>query len=463
MIKTFDHGSDRCMNNPTRNHFNHAVIIGGSIAGLLAARVLSEHCDRVTILERDTYPSTPQPRPGVPQSSQIHVLLAQGENLLEQLFPGLKRELIQNNAIEVNWTTDYSVLFPQGWAAKVPSEVTTQTCTRHLLETLLRQRLADYSNIHFQPNCRVTGLLANQDKKTLKGVNIQSNGTESEILAQLIVDASGRSSDAPQWLEKLGYEKPKETVINSFLGYATRWYEGKANLNSDWKVMGILPSAPDCTRGGLILPVEGDRWIVLLSGMNRDYPPTDEAEFLEFARSLRSPILYEILKEAKPLSPVYPYRATENRLRHYEKVSKRPNNFIAIGDAVCTFNPIYGQGMTVAALGALTLDSCLKQHPSKGNYSGFSQRFHQQLAKVNQSPWLMATSDDLKWPGTIGEKPSLLTKAALGYFEQIMVAVTENPQVFLRFTEVVHMLKPSTSLFEPNILIPVLSQWMQRK
>lgn len=384
----------------------HAIVIGGSIAGLLAGRVLADYFDQVTIVERDRFPEKPEPRTGVPQSHQLHVLLYQGQRILEQLFPGLTDELASKGAEAVDWTADYQWLFLGGWGPRFPSEITTNPCTRNLLEAIIRQRLADKSHVEFLEACTVTDLLTNTGNTAVKGVRVRErNGTEVELPAQFVVDASGRSSKAPKWLQGLGYEIPKETAINSFLGYASREYQSLSGQPLDYKVLYLMPKAPDKPRGGVIYRVEGDRWIVALIGVGRDYPPTDEAGFLDFAHSLHSPEIYQAIKDAQPISPIYGYQRTENRLRHYERLSRLPENFVVVGDAVCAFNPVYGQGMTVAALGALILDECLKQrnqHRSNGNLTGLAQRFQKQLAKVNTVPWLMATGDDCRWPTTEG-------------------------------------------------------------
>ena len=444
---------------------SHAVVIGGSIAGLLAARVLADHFDKVTIVERDLNPEKPEPRPGVPQSHHVHALLTQGQQILEQLFPGLKAELAEKGSVEVNWTADWPFLSISGWAPRFPSEMTTRTCSRNLLETIIRKRLENYSHLQFLEACQATHILANTDNTAIKGIRVrQDNGTQAELLSQLVVDASGRNSKTPKWLQNLGYQMPEETVINSFLGYASRWYQRPADFQADWKGITLMSKAPERTRGGVLFPIEGDRWIVTLAGVGRDYPPTDRAGFLDFARSLRSRVIYEAIEKAQPLSPIYSYRRTENRLRHYEKLSKLPENLVALGDAVCVFNPVYGQGMTVAALGALTLDQCLKQQNQrrgKGNLIGFSRCFQKQLAKVNITPWLIATGEDLRWPTTVGAQPDLMTRLMHRYIDRVTMVANENAYVYQTFAEVMHMLKPPTAFFQPRILAQVL-WWLMR-
>ena len=437
----------------------HAVVIGGSIAGLLAGRILTNHFEHVTIVERDRYPKEPKPRPGVPQSYQVHGLLSQGERILEQLFPGLTTSLIKKGAIKVDWAADNAWLLSSGWAPHFASGITSCACSRNLLELSIRKHLGNFSRVNFLEAALVTDLLTNRNKTAVEGVRVRvGHEREIELSAQLVVDASGRNSVAPKWLKALGYEIPQETRINSFLGYATRLYQRPVQGARDWKFLYIMPSAPDNPRGGIIFPVEDERWMVALIGIGKDYPPTEETGFLDFARSLRSSLLYQAITNAQPISPIYGYRNSENRLRHYEKLEKMPENLVILGDAVCSFNPVYGQGMTVAALDALTLDSCLEQQQlsrGKENFAGLSRRFQQQIAKINKTPWMMATGDDLRWSTTVGAQPDLITRLMQKYLDQVINAAVENNTVYKALIEVQHMLKPSTALFAPNILLKV--------
>lgn len=447
---------------------SHALVIGGSMAGLLAARVLADYFDVVTIVERDRFPEKPGPRRGVPQSYQVHVLLVQGQRILEQLFPGLEAELTAAGASTVDWTADCSMLGFSGWEPRFYSGLITRTCSRNLLEWAVRRRLAAYSNIRFLEGCQVLGLLPNGSKTSVSGVRVRTDNcpqqdasaAEEALQANLVVDASGRNSQAPQWLEGLGYAPPQETAINSFLGYASRWYQRPVSLRPDWQALLVWPKAPDNPRGGMLYPIEGDRWILGVTGVGRDYPPTDEAGFLEFTRSLRSPILYEAIKDAQPLSPIYSYRRTENRLCHYERLSKWPEGFVAVGDAVCAFNPIYGQGMTIAAMGALTLAECLsEQHQRQfnGDLAGLAQRFQRKLAKVNATPWVMATGEDLRWSTTEGGQPSLSNRLMHWYLDQVRLLTAHNPNTHKAFMEVLHLVKSPATLFQPDILAQVVT------
>ncbi|WP_242041395.1 hypothetical protein [Leptolyngbya sp. FACHB-261] len=210
----------------------------------------------------------------------------------------------------------------------------------------------------------------------------------------------------------------------------------------------------------MLYPIEGNRWILTLTGVGRDYPPNDEAGFLSFARSLRSPMLYEAIKEAQALSPIYCYRCTDNRLRHYERVPSWPNELVVLGDAVCAFNPIYGQGMTAAAQAALTLGQCLRQQlpPSGDSPIGQTQVFQKRLAKVNATPWLLATGEDLRWPTTEGDQLAMSHRLLQWYVDRVRLLSHQNPEALREFLEVLHMVKPPTTLFQPAFILSVLKQ-----
>ena len=439
---------------------NSAIVIGGSISGLIAARVLTDYFEQVIIIERDRFPAKPEFRQGVPQSLHVHALLTKGKEILEQLFPGLTAELIEQGVLEIDAIADWRSLFADGWAPYFSSGITFPTCSRNLLENTIRKRLSNYHNLKFLEAHQVSGLLVSIDRQSITGVKVKSQSNqEFELSAQLVVDASGRNSQTPQWLESLGYQNPQETVINSFLGYASRWYQKPPEFVAPWKGVTLMAKPQDCKRGGVLYPVENQTWIVTLAGISKDYPPTDEDGFLEFARSLRSQEIYAAIKSAQPLSPIYGYRRTENRLRHYDKLTRFPENFVVMGDAVCSFNPVYGQGMTVAALDGLTLTNCLKQQLNQKNRNlvGFSRRFQKQLAQIKETPWLMATSDDLRWLTTIGAEPDLKMRLMHKYIEQVISTACHNNHVHKTFVEVAHMIKSPTALFTPNVFLKVLS------
>ncbi|NEN88764.1 MAG: FAD-dependent monooxygenase [Okeania sp. SIO3H1] len=438
---------------PTKG--NHAIVIGGSIAGLLAGRILTNHFQQVTIVERDRFPEYPQFRPGVAQSHHVHVLLSKGQQILEQLFPGLVEDLETAGSLKIDWAAEFPWYNLFGWQPRFRSDIKSCLCSRHLLEWSIRRQLTADDSVQFLESTQVKNLLSNVSNSRVTGVRIKSNSHEQDLTADLVVDASGRNSSLPKWLTALGYQAPEETVINSFLGYSSRWYKCPEGFHADWKVLAVATKPPNDQRAGIIYSVENNFWVTTLYGINKDYPPTDEVGFLEFARSLRNPIVYEFIKDAQPISPVYSYRRTENRLSHYDKLSRLPDGIIAIGDAVCCFNPVYGQGMTVAALGAIALDQCLQSNPS---LKGFSKYFQKQLAQVNSVPWLMATAEDLRWPGTEGAKPDWITRLIQQYLDQVLRLSVEYPEVYQKYIVVMQLTQPPKILFQPDIMAKILAQ-----
>jgi 2-polyprenyl-6-methoxyphenol hydroxylase-like FAD-dependent oxidoreductase len=448
----------------------HAVVIGGSMAGLLAGRILADHFAQVTIIERDRFPQDPVPRPGVPQARHLHALLMRGREVLEQLFPGLSKELTAAGAIVIEAGADLAWLTPGGWGVNFQSGLTALAFTRALLDWRVRHRLAEYNNVRFLEDYEVTGLIANSSHQAVTGITLRlRQGTEpnseQRLEADLVVDASGRNSRLPQWLTALGYPSPAETVINAHLGYASRLYRPPAGFEADWKGIFLQAAPPDNTRAGVLFPVEGGRWLVTLGGGDRDYPPTDEAGFLNFAHSLPSPLLYNAIKDAEPLSPIYGHRGTENRRRHYERLARWPERLVVTGDGACAFNPVYGQGMTTAALGALALDECLREqrrHQPGGDLIGLARHFQRRLAKVNAAPWMLATGEDYRYRGTTGGRPDRVTRLLHRYMDHIFRLSTESVYVRRRFLEVHQMLRPPAALFRPGVILRVLWQALRQ-
>src|ERR671916_1887881 len=384
--------------NPPSDRSGHALVIGGSIAGLLTARVLSERFGWVTIVERDRFPEGPKFRKGVPQSRHLHAFMMRGRVISDRLFPGLSEELEEAGAVLLDSANDFEWLTPAGFAPRFPSGLPLLMSSRDLLEWTVRERVAALPRVNFLEKTDVTGLLPTPDGEGVAAVKLRSRDakgarrSQEPLRADLIVDASGRNSNASKWLEALGYASPEETYINSHLGYASRVYRRPKRFDGDWKGLNVQAAPPEVTRGGVLLPLEDDRWMVTLSGLGGDYPPTDEAGFIDFARSLRSPMLYEAIKDAEPISDISGYRDTENRMRHYEKLSRQPYNFLVIGDAASAFNPIYAQGMTTAALGAEVLEECLReQDAANGARGGFGKRFQKKRLQVNASSSVLAT------------------------------------------------------------------------
>jgi 2-polyprenyl-6-methoxyphenol hydroxylase-like FAD-dependent oxidoreductase len=448
--------------DPSRRMGGHALIIGGSMAGLLAGRVLADHFDRVTIIERDRFPEGPGFRKGVPQSRHVHVLMTRGRRIVERLFPGLEESLLEAGAELIDSAEDFEFLTPAGFGPRFRSGIPFLQGSRELLEFAVRERVASIPRIRFLEGTDVTGLLPAKDGEAVAGVKVryrdgsaEGKGSDEVLLGDLVVDASGRNSDASRWLEELGCEPPEETVVDAHLGYASRLYERSEDSARDWKALLVQAAPPDVTRGGVLYPIEGGRWIAGLTGVGGDYPPTDEEGFMEFARSLRTPLLYEVIKDAKPLSPIHGFRTTRNRRRHYEKLSRQPQNFLVTGDAASAFNPVYGQGMTTAAIGAEILEETLRE---RRGVSGMSRRFQRRLAKATAGAWLLATGQDLRVRGVEGASPNAATRLTDAYMDRVLELSLKDLAVRRTLVEVFHMLKPPTAMFGPAVAAKVLRE-----
>jgi 2-polyprenyl-6-methoxyphenol hydroxylase-like FAD-dependent oxidoreductase len=419
------------------------------MAGLLAGRVLADHFDRVTVVERDRFPEAPGPRKGAPQARHAHVMLARGRQVMEDLFPGLNDELAAAGAPFLDAGDDIACHSASGWAVRYRAGIGLLSASRDLLEWSARRRLAALPRIAFVEGTDVLGLLPGAGR--VAGVELrarQSAEAPRRLEADLVVDATGRGSRAPQWLEALGYSAPEETVINSFVGYASRLYRPPAGRQPDWRGL-YFQATGAATRGGLVLPIEGGRWIVTLTGRGGDHPPTDEAGFLAFARSLPGPELHDAIADAEPLGPITGHRATENRVRHFERLRRWPDGLVVLGDAACAFNPVYGQGMTAAALGALTLGEWLAGGAP-------ARRFQAKLARANASPWLLATGEDARFPGTVGARRGWLTRLLDWYTGRVLRRSVSSPAVRTTLLEVIHLLRGPSALFSPRVVWELL-------
>jgi 2-polyprenyl-6-methoxyphenol hydroxylase-like FAD-dependent oxidoreductase len=438
----------------------HAVVVGGSIGGMLAARVLADHFDRVTVIERDQLPEGSENRPGVPHARHLHFFFKRGLMVVEELFPGVTADLLGEGSHLLDQGRDFRILYRSGWSPRAEIGLEFCTFTRPLLEATIRRHLMADSRISLLQGVEVAGLATSADGSRVEGVRIHPRHYDASTLpeietlvAELVVDTSGRGSKAPEWLEAAGFTAPEETVVDAFWGYATRIYEPVEDFKKDWKTLFLMNRPPYQPRAGIIQPIEGNRWLVTIAGVMHDYPPTDEEGFLKFAKSLSSPELYKAIEHARPLSRIWGYRRTENRLRHYEK-ARVPQGFAALGDSVCAFNPVYGVGMTLAGLEALALRKCLQE--GKGLLD--SHRFQKRVAKLVVAPWALTTGEDLRWPATQGGKITAKVKVMHWYIEQVIRLIPQSQEVFRRFQEVNHMLKAPTALFHPAVLGPVLRQ-----
>lgn len=421
----------------------HAVVMGGSMAGMLAARVLADHFEQVTILERDALPAEGAPRRGVPQGVHCHALLASGLRVLEDLFPGLTAEAVAQGALFGDPASDCRWFLAGGCFARSTSDLMALLVSRPLLEHLVRQRVMGIENVRTREQCQVESFLSAGSQVT----GVMVNG--EPITAALVVDATGRASRTPLWLEQLGYDAPPEETMEVGLRYTTRSFRRAAgDFGGD--VATVIPPTPQSKRGGVMLAQEGGRWTVTLVGHFEQHAPEELAGFLDYARSLPAPFIYETIRAAEPLGDAHVTRFPASRRRRYEYLDRFPEGLLVMGDAVCSFNPVYGQGMSVAALEAETLDAALWiQAPQ------LARRFFQRMGTVIDTPWSIAAGNDLRIPEVTGARGPLVS-AVNWYLERLQRAAHHDPVLAVAFHRVGNLLASPATLLEPRQVLRVL-------
>ena len=425
----------------------HAVVLGGSMMGLGAARVLRDRFERVTIIERDALPEAPATRKGVPQGGHGHGLLPSGYRILDACFPGMMDELVADGAIRGDLTGDFLWYQYEGWKLRTDSGLGGIVVSRPCLEAKVRKRVRALPGVTLLDNHDVVEPVHDADSGRVVGVRIEDRATRGArtLDADLVVDATGRGSKSPTWLASWGYGEIPERTVRIDVGYATAELERRPN--DLYGAMGaiIAGTSPASTRFAAVLGAEGMRWIVTLVGTLRDYPPTDYEGWRAFAQGLPTRDVLELSEGRQPLGPLLSYRFPANRQLHYEKLTRFPGGYLVAGDAVCSFNPIYGQGMSVALTEAQTLDECLD-----AGDAGLPARFFAKVAAIADGPWAIATGEDYRYPQVEGARPpghGLITR----YMARAHHATTKDPVVLRRFFDVASLLAPPTAMMSPAI------------
>ncbi|MDB4894797.1 MAG: hypothetical protein JWN15_1059 [Firmicutes bacterium] len=435
---------------------SHAVVIGGSMAGLLAARVLANRFERVTVIERDELKNEPVVRKGAPQANHAHALMIRGQQIMERLFPGLTQDLIAAGADYSDSARD-SRWYQHGVIkGRFDSGLMALSMSRALLEWQVRTHLLRLPNVQLVSGLRVTGLVTDASRTAVTGINVQpvqGGLPETLLAADLVVDASGRGTRTPGWLQELGYGEVPVTELKLDVAYASRIFHWPAS-RPDWHLRLQFEERPS-TRICVMLPLEGNRWLVTLQTMFGDACPTDEAGFMAFIRDLSEPDIHEVLSRCEPEGPIMAYRIPSSLRRHYERMARFPEGLMVLGDAACSFNPRYGQGMTTAAMGAEALEQALLEQ-GNGRLEGLSRRFQQRLAKVIELPWQAGTSEDLAYPEAEGARP--VGAGLINWYMRRMIRLgSRDREAAISFLRVLHLLRPISEVFRPRVLLRVLT------
>lgn len=426
-----------------------AVVIGASMAGLFTARALSDHYRQVTLLERDVFPAPGANRKGVPQGKHTHVLLEHGHRAMEKFLPGLTEDLNQLGAVTIADVSANVRWFHSG-AYHQPgnSGFSGLALSRPTLESAVRKRVLGLENVQALENCSVVGLEMTEDASQVTGVrmiNRQAGNRPEKLSADLVVDASGRGSHSPAWLEAAGYSRPDEEEVRVGIGYASCFYRRQPQHLPGIDGIVIMPTPPE-KRLAVLLAQDRSRWVLTIGGYLGDHAPSDYPGFMEAARQLPAPEIYSVIKNLEPLGAPVPYKFPANLRRHYERLNRFPRGYLVIGDALCSFNPIYGQGMTVAVLEAAALSESLAN-----GRRALAKRFFARASRVIDDPWSAAVGTDLGYAEVEGERTPMV-RFLNWYIGKLHIAAHQDAQVSIAFLKMINMIAPPPSILRPGIL-----------
>ena len=431
----------------------HAIVLGGSLTGLLTAKVLSKYFTQVTIIEKDPIHRQPEARKGQPQTRHLHGLLPSGLKVMSKYFTGLADEITSYGAKVFDFAASMNWYCYGGFRKSFPIDIKSVFISRPLLEHIIRERVLALFNVRLVDNT-IAKHLTTDDKQKITGVVTEEklSGRTQSFSADLIVDCTGRGSRTPQWLKELGYAEIKVSEVKVNVGYTTRMYKRDPGDPRGENWIAYSPQAPAETRFGAAFPIEGDRWMVTVGGWHGDHAPTENPGYLEFVKSLPNPHLYDIVTKNEPASEFVQYKFPFSIRRHYEKLRRFPEGFLVLGDAISSFNPIYAQGMSSASLQVEVLDKMLAENVAEKE---LAKVFFKRSKKIIDTIWGLATGEDFRYPLTVGSRP-IGIKLINRYVAKIHRATTKDQVVCGAFLKVIGLLKPPASLFHPNILWKVM-------
>ena len=418
-----------------------ACVIGSGIAGLLAARVLSKWFREVVVLERDSLSAMDGARSGAAQGYHLHALLLRGEQVMERLFPGFEAEMIRLGACKgADACTDAKIFTRAGWARDTHVGFAPLAMTRPLLERCVRSRVTNIANVSIRYATSVDDLVVDVATRRITGVALRSEeaGIDREILpADLVVDATGRGAHGVQMLRSNYFAVPREDVLGLDFGYATALFDIPPSFRAEWGMLAVAPLPPLHSRAALMMKVEQNRWMVALAGRGKSKPVAESAAFMEFVRQLETPFLHECLSHARLVGEIKGYRFPASVHRRYDQIPSHPEGFLAIGDAICSFNPVYGQGMSVAAIEAEILDALLERRGG-AYYEGLWRDFHAAASRVISLSWQQAFNVDMMFPETLCPRPFgfALRRRMV---QKMQALCMQDPQLRQRFTRMIHL------------------------
>ncbi|MGW5343325.1 NAD(P)/FAD-dependent oxidoreductase [Streptomyces sp. NPDC004050] len=430
------------------------VVLGGGLAGTLAAAALAPYAGDVLVLERDAVlPETPAPRARLPQAAHAHMLWAGGAEAAEALLPGVVDDWLAAGAHRIPIPNGMVSFSPAGWYRRSWAETHYLiSAGRDLLDWGVRRRVRELPRVRIRTGVRVTGLAG--DAARVRGVHLlDGEGRRELVAADLVVDATGRGSYSTRWLRDIGGPTVRETVVDAGIRYASRRYRAPQGAEKDWPVVHV-GADPRRNRPGLvatIISIEDGQWHVSLAGTRGAEPPAGDDLFEDFARRVRHPLVAELLARAEPVSGVAVFARTANRRRCFEQADM-PAGFVVLGDAATSLNPVYGHGMSVAALSAVALRAQAAGRSALSS-PAFARRAQSAIARAGAAAWSLAVGQDRFYPGCIGGSPTLADRLTARYAQRLTHAATGNGLVVRKLTDVMAMRRPARILAGPTVLM----------
>jgi len=433
----------------TRHLGDTAVVVGASMAGLCAARVLADRFAAVVVIDRDVLPPGPEPRRLVPQGRHPHLLLSAGARLLEGWFSGLLDELRTRGAVDVDICGDFYWYQAGGCQRRPASHIRGPAMSRPLLERTVRRRVEALRNVVIRDETTAESLIADASAERIIGIRL---GDGAVVDCDLVVDASGRAARSLAWLREFCYEPPPTSVVEMDTRYVSRIYRRTDTPARDWKAAAVIGN-PDTRRLAMLLPMEGDRWIVAIAGINGESAPTDPDAMLAYARTLESPVIADVMEVSEPLTEPVTHRFPANQRRHVERMRRFPLGWVLLGDALCSFNPIYGQGMTTAAQQAEALGRQLDRAGAIDR--SFARAYFKDASRTVSTPWSIAVGGDFVYEATTGKKP-FGTDLVNRYMYRVVKAGQHDDEVVIRMNETLALLRSPQTLMAPAFVLRVL-------
>ncbi|MCG7610537.1 MULTISPECIES: FAD-dependent oxidoreductase [Mycobacterium] len=439
----------------------HAVVLGASMGGLLAARALADFFDTVTLVERDNLPDGPAQRRGVPQGRHAHGLLSGGLEAMAELFPGLPEDLAADGATVLDGTNLALVSLTFGGHrlnlnGQQSKPIASYLASRPFLEAHVRDRVRAIDNIRILDRHEAVELLMDDTRRVNSVlVTARDGGTGAAIAADLIVDAMGRAGRTPAFLESAGFGRPAEDRITVQVAYSSQLLRFAGDAPHDR--LTLVGPVPERTCGGSLFAYEDNTWLLTTAGMNGQEPPADLDGMIGFIENLFPVDTVEALRNAQPLGPPATFRYPASVRRRYERMPRFPEGLLVFGDAICSFNPVYGQGMSVAALEALALRDCLARGADE-----LGRRFLRAAAGCVNTAWQMACGADLALPQIPGPRPASM-RLTNWYTERVLTAAEDDPVVTEAFFRVMNLVDRPGRLFHPSVVRRVAAGSRRRR